>query len=172
MDVSDFTEQYSWLPDSELLALAKQRHNLLPVAIPALESELQRRGFKSGQEITVQTSLPELTRERPYKWGRFVGGMSVVGGVIAFGVGCMQKQWGVAAAGLYNFIVGFGVYEKKKLAVLFAEALNILFALVIVLAIVAFAIKGEFASALIIAVMIVIPGSQLLYFWKRRKELR
>jgi hypothetical protein len=172
MDVSDFTEQYSWLPDSELLELARQRQNLLPVAIPALESELQRRGFKSGGEVELQSPSSRLRQQRSYKWGRFIGGMSVVGGVVAFGGACMEKQWGFAAVGLYHFIVGFGVYEKRKLAVIFAEAFNVLFAFAMLLLTGSMAFKAEWSDMLLCAAMFLIPASQLLYFWKRRKELR
>jgi hypothetical protein len=45
MDLSEFTPNYEQLSDDELLSLWAEKNTLVPEAIMALDSELQRRGL-------------------------------------------------------------------------------------------------------------------------------
>jgi hypothetical protein len=60
MDLSGFTANYSHLGDDELLSLWAERNTLVPEAVTALDSELQRRGLDKQNATRVKKRLDAL----------------------------------------------------------------------------------------------------------------
>lgn len=60
MDLSEFTANYAHLSDDEILRLWADRNTLVPDAVMALESELQRRGLSKQSAARVKKRLDTL----------------------------------------------------------------------------------------------------------------
>ncbi len=60
MNLQDFTEEYTRMPDDELLAMWADRDTLVPEATIALESELQRRGLNKQDAARAKRRLDAL----------------------------------------------------------------------------------------------------------------
>ena len=60
MDLSDFTASYEQLGNDELLSLWAQQNTLVPDAIMALDSELQKRGLNKRNADRVKKRLDTL----------------------------------------------------------------------------------------------------------------
>jgi hypothetical protein len=60
MDLSEFTANYSQLGDDQLLCLWADRNALLPEAVRALESEIQRRGLKKENAERIKRRFDRL----------------------------------------------------------------------------------------------------------------
>jgi hypothetical protein len=56
MDLSEFAANYAHFGDDELLCLWADRNTLVPEAVIALDSELQRRGLKKQNATRVTTT--------------------------------------------------------------------------------------------------------------------
>jgi len=62
MDLSEFTTNYAHLSDDELLCLWADRNTLVPEALMALDSELQRRGLNRQNADRVKKRLDTLAK--------------------------------------------------------------------------------------------------------------
>jgi hypothetical protein len=60
MDVSEFTANYTQLSDDELLCLWADQLTLVPEAVMALDSELQRRGLNKRNATRIKKRLDAL----------------------------------------------------------------------------------------------------------------
>lgn len=60
MDLSEFAENYTHFADDELLRLWADRNTLVPEAVMALDSELQRRGLNKQNAARVKKRLDML----------------------------------------------------------------------------------------------------------------
>ena len=60
MALSEFTANYTYLSDDELLRLWADRNTLVPQAAVALDSEIQRRGLKKQNATRVKKRLDAL----------------------------------------------------------------------------------------------------------------
>jgi hypothetical protein len=60
MNISDFVAQYAGLSDDELLCLWAERDTLVPEAVLALESEVQKRGLNTQNASRVKKRLDAL----------------------------------------------------------------------------------------------------------------
>jgi hypothetical protein len=60
MDLSDFTTTYAHVADDDLLCLWAERNTLVPEAITALDTEIQRRGLKKQNAARVKKRLDAL----------------------------------------------------------------------------------------------------------------
>ena len=60
MDLSEFAENYTHFDDDELLRLWADRNTLVPEAVMALDSELQRRGLNKQNATRVKKRLDML----------------------------------------------------------------------------------------------------------------
>lgn len=60
MDLSEFTANYEQLSDDELLSLWAEKNTLIPEAIMALDSELQKRGLNKENANRVKKRLDTL----------------------------------------------------------------------------------------------------------------
>ena len=60
MDLSEFTANYAQLSDDELLFLWADRNTLVPEAVMALDSEIQRRGLEKKNAARVKKRLDAL----------------------------------------------------------------------------------------------------------------
>src|SRR4051794_28736335 len=117
---SDFATQYAVLSDSELLAIKAERGTLKQSAALALDAEIGRRGLSDALTSEPRSDSPELSLdgELPYRWGRFVGGMTLVSALLAGVAALMEKDFvGIIGAGV-SAGVGLGIYHMRKWAVL------------------------------------------------------
>ncbi len=65
MDLSEFTANYQHLSDDELLCLWAERSTLVPEALLALDTEVQRRGLDKESAARLKKRLDQLAaRER------------------------------------------------------------------------------------------------------------
>lgn len=64
MDLSEFTANYAHFGDDELLRLWADRNTLVPEAVMALDSELQRRGLEKQNAIRVKKRLDTLAARK------------------------------------------------------------------------------------------------------------
>jgi hypothetical protein len=114
--------------------------------------------------------------ELPYRWGRFVGGMTVIGALLSGAAALFQQDSvGVIAAAL-SIVIGFGIYHMRKWAVLLLE-IGTCLSLVVVVVILLIASRstnagGFFAAASTALIIFVCSVPQTIYFWKRRRQLR
>jgi hypothetical protein len=81
-DQASFAECYAQMSDGELFRLASERSSLVDAAKVALDRELSKRSLTPQYEICVELSESAVP-ERPYGWGKFVGGATVVSALVA-----------------------------------------------------------------------------------------
>ena len=60
MNLSEFTENYSHLDDDQLLCLWADRNTLVPEAVIALDSEIQRRGLRKENAERIKKRFDSL----------------------------------------------------------------------------------------------------------------
>jgi hypothetical protein len=166
-----YAEQYATLTDSELIVLQGQRESLFPVAIDALDTELRKRGIgKEHLESPVIDNDEKQPNGLPYRWGRFEGGFIMVSSFLGGAAGLLIQRdiVGAIVSGLVCYL-GFGIYEKRKWAVMIFEAITVLSLLVI-----GFLLFASHSPEAVGVFLFLLLGSapQTYYFWKRRNELR
>jgi hypothetical protein len=169
---SEFAEYYAAMADSELFSLYRDRGSLLAEAQAALESEMARRGLQAHgnlEELKQEFANPEQDTELPYRWGKFVGGASVLAAILACIEGFIQHSLTAVLASAFFAITGFGVYEKRKWAVTVLEVTTVVPIFVILCSLGESWTSKEVTGA-IVSALLNIP--QVYYFWRRRNELR
>jgi hypothetical protein len=177
-DVSDFAAQYAILSDYELLVIVAQRETLMDSAVMALDAEVARRQLntaKTSEPAESDTKIP-MDAELPYRWGRFVGGMTVVGSLLSGVAALIQQDLAGAIVAALSVVVGFGIYNMRKWAVLLLE-IGTCLSLVVVVAILLIgsrsaSTEGLLSTALAVLFIFVFYAPQTIYFWKRRRQLR
>ncbi len=166
---ASFAENYASMSDAELLQLESEREWLMESAIVALDHEIAERRLKE-RKAREDEELPDAgPAERPYRWGKFIGGMTVLsglGGVIGYSI--KTDVTGIIVSILYG-VYGMGLYEKKKWAVFFLEVGSGVGLLLVILLLIRDQ-NLDTAGKLAIVLAFWIP--QTIYFWKRRDELR
>ena len=186
-DQASFAERYAQMSGVELRQLQSERDSLVDAARIALDQEISKRGLffveagsvryasfittraSSGKAVVITPDSQIGSPELPYRWGRFVGGMTVLSAIIGAVASVIQKDGtGAVVAILYGFY-GFGIYEKKKWAVFILEAGSCIGLAAVIVALVK-NINPEAVGVFAIVLLFWIP--QTVYFWKRRDELR
>ncbi len=162
-----FAAQYGELSDEELRLIYKDQLSLVEPAIIALNWEMARRGLNVDEELADDSG--NLEPGRPYLFGKFLGGATILSGLGWLLDGALALSVGIIFVSVLQVVLGFGIYKKQKWAILLVEIGS------------AFAVLGtlflaftlhDLSALFIVLAAILISGLQLSYFWKRRDEFQ